>query len=56
MDGLVSGDAGVVLLTLISGGGGGCTGDIPDVGDGVVEHLHDGQPICPTQNLYNVHI
>ena len=23
-----------------------------DVGDGVVEHLHDGQPICPTQNLY----
>ena len=32
MNGLVSGDAGVVLLTLISGGGGGCTGDIP--GDG----------------------
>ena len=31
MNGLVSGDAGVVLLTLISGGG-GCTGDIP--GDG----------------------
>ena len=32
MGGLVSGDSGAVLLTLISGGGGGCTGDIPDDG------------------------
>ena len=27
-------------------------GDGSGVGDGVVEHLHDGQPINPTQNLY----
>ena len=37
----------VLVISLVMTGGDGS-----GVGDGVVEHLHDGQPIYPTQNLY----